>query len=477
MSTNLPDTSIFRHFAKLNAVPRPSKHEERVIEFMVRFGESLHLPTERDAVGNVLIRKPASPGREGRPTVALQSHLDMVHQQNAGTGFDFATEGIQMRREGDWVQAEGTTLGADNGIGVATMMSVLAAADLAHGPLECLFTVDEETGMTGAKGLQPGWLKAKYLLNLDTEDDDELTIGCAGGVDVTARGKYVVESSDKRLSGLRVTVKGLSGGHSGMDIHKGLGNANQLLVRLLLAGEAAGLRLASFEGGSLRNALAREACAVISVTDEAHFRKLTAFAKTSITAEYAGTDPNLEILIEAIDVPEHVLPEEFQRRLLRTLQATPHGIWRMSPTVPNLVQTSNNLARVCIADGSYEVLCLTRSAVDSERDAEAAAIMGLYEMIGADVSTSGDYPGWAPRAQSGLLDKMRDLYTERFGESPNVNVVHAGLECGIIGAVYPKMEMVSFGPNIRGAHSPDERVQVSSVDRFWGYLQAVLAAL
>ncbi len=477
MSQALPDTPIFRHFADLNAVPRPSKHEGRVIDFVMRFGESLNLTTKRDAVGNVLIRKPASRDGDRRPVVALQSHLDMVHQQNAGTNFDFATEGIRMRREGDWVSAHGTTLGADNGIGVATMMGILAADDINHGPLECLFTVDEETGMTGAKGLKLTWLKAEYLLNLDTEDDDELTIGCAGGVDMTVNGSYAAEAPEARITALRVTVKGLSGGHSGMDIHKGLGNANQLLVRLLLAAGEAGVRLSSFDGGSLRNALAREASAVIAVQDEAKFRELTAFAKTAIAVEYAETDPNFEIVIEVTAVPTTVLPQNLQTQLLRALQVTPHGIWRMSPTVPNLVQTSNNLARIKIADGEYEVLCLTRSSVDSEKDAEAAAIRGLYEMIGARVETGGEYPGWAPRPKSKLLDKMRDIYTNRFGESPKVNVVHAGLECGIIGAAYPAMEMVSFGPNIRGAHSPDEKVQVSSVEKFWGYLVEVLEAL
>ena len=473
----LPDTPVFRHFAALNAVPRASKQEEQVIAFAVGFGESLGLETLRDEVGNVLIRKPATAGCEDAPVVALQAHLDMVHQQNEGTGFDFAREGIQMQRTGDWVTAAGTTLGADNGIGVAAILAVLEADDLPHGPLEALFTVDEETGMTGAKALRSDWLRARYLLNLDTEDDDELTIGCAGGVDVTARGEYVIEASAFPLQGLRVSVRGLTGGHSGADIHLGRGNANALLVRLLVAGESAGMRIGDLAGGSLRNALAREATAQIAVRDRGEFRELTAAAKTAIGAEYAGTDPGLAIEIADAAAPTLLVPTDRQSALLRVLQACPHGIYRMSPGVPGLVQTSNNLARVRIAEGSWEALCLTRSSVDSEKWAAVAVLEGLFALAGATVETGGDYPGWAPRSDSQLLRVMRERYVASFGTEPKVNAVHAGLECGLIGARYPGLEMVSFGPNIRGAHSPDERVQVSSVAKFWDYLVDALGAL
>ncbi len=470
----LPKHPIFQHFAALNAVPRASKAEAQVIDFIAGFGESLGLVTERDAVGNVLIRKPASAGRENREVVALQAHLDMVHQKNADTEFDFGREGIRMITEGDWVRAEGTTLGADNGIGVAAMMSLLEAKDIAHGPLEALFTIDEETGMTGAKGLKVNWLRARYLLNLDTEDDTELTIGCAGGVDVSARGEYVIEPSLSALKGLRVRVSGLSGGHSGADIHKGLGNANRILVRVLLAGDAAGLRLGELEGGTLRNAIPREAQAWIALHNREDFREAVAKTLLDVQAEHARTDPNLRIEVIDAQAPHLLMPRGFAGQLLRALWACPNGIYRMSPEVLGLVQTSNNLARVQVGDGRWEALCLTRSSVDSEKQELAGVIAGLFHLVEGETTESGHYPGWAPRPDSPLLSAMRKLYRERFGTDPHVNAVHAGLECGIIGAHYPELEMVSFGPNILGAHSPDERVQVSSVEKFWGYLLAVL---
>ena len=477
----LEPRAVWRHFAALNRVPRASKEEERVIAFARRFGESLGLDTRVDAVGNVVVRKPATPGREDRPTVLLQAHLDMVHQQNAGTGHDFAREGIRMRVDGDWVHAEGTTLGADNGLGVALAMAVLAdAGTLAHPPLEVLFTVDEETGMTGAKGLEPGTLTARYMLNLDTEDDRELTIGCAGGVDVTARGRYTQEPAPADYQAVRLTVSGLSGGHSGMQIHEGLGNANKLLARLLLAAEEAGAapRLARFDGGGLRNAIPREAYAELLVSDAEALRAALASAKTAIAAEYATTDPELHIAVEeAPSRPEQVFAAADQARLLHALQACPNGIYRMSPDVPGLVQTSNNLARVLAADGAYEALCLTRSSVDSEKWDQVGAIRAVFALAGAAVTTSGDYPGWTPRPDSRLLTVMRDLYRERFGEEPLVEACHAGLECGLIGEKVPGMEMISFGPNIRGAHGPDERAQISSVQKVWGYLTEALARL
>ena len=475
---DLEPRPVWRHFAALNAVPRASKREERVRGFVRRFGESLGLDTREDAVGNVIIRKPATAGREGRPTVLLQGHVDMVHQKNADTDFDFDREGIRMRLEGDWVDAEGTTLGADNGIGVAMIMAVLAdGGSVEHPPLEALFTVDEETGMTGAKGLEAGVLQARFMLNLDTEDDRELTIGCAGGIDVTARGTYLPTLARPGAAGLRLTVSGLSGGHSGMDIHRGLGNANKILCRLLLALEDAGVQLAEVDGGGLRNAIPREAKALVAVGDGAHVREQVALARAALEAEYAATDPGLRVTVADAEAPTHVLPDDDRARLLRAVQACPNGIHRMSPEVEGLVQTSNNLARWRVADGEWEVLCLTRSSVDSEKLDEATSVRAAFELVGGEVSYAGDYPGWAPRADSELLRTMRAVYERRFGEAPLVEACHAGLECGLVGAKYPGMEMISFGPNIRGAHSPDERVQVSSVARVWGYLVEVLGVL
>ncbi len=474
----LEPQALWNAFADLNAVPRPSKQEERVRQFVRGFGESLNLETIEDEVGNILIRKPATPGKEQRPTVLLQAHVDMVHQKNAATDFDFSREGIRMQVDGNWVAAEGTTLGADNGIGVAAIMAILSdGGQLAHPPLEALFTVDEETGMTGAKGLEPGFLQAKYMLNLDTEDDRELTIGCAGGIDITASGTYINSIPTLGNKGLRITVSGLSGGHSGMQIHEGLGNSNKILTRLLLHLEQNEVQLARFDGGGLRNAIPREASADVAAQDLTLVKEQLAFAKTAIIAEYASTDPNLHIDVAEIEVPKHVLPADFQAQLLRALQACPNGIYRMSPDVEGLVQTSNNMARVLVGDGKYEVLCLTRSSVNSEKFDEVAAIRSVFELIGADVTTDGDYPGWTPLPQSTLLTTMRDLYRQRFGEEPHVNACHAGLECGLIGEKVPGMEMISFGPNITGAHSPDERVQISSVQKFWGYLVEALGRL
>lgn len=474
---HLEPAALWGHFEALNAVPRPSKHEERVIAFMRRFGESLGLPTEVDAAGNVLIRKPATPGKEGRPTVVLQSHLDMVHQKNAGTAFDFSEQGIRMLVEEDWVRADGTTLGADNGIGVAAIMALLSSADIPHPPLEALFTIDEETGMTGALALQGGVLSGKVLLNLDTEDDNELTIGCAGGIDVTAMGTFPLEHVPAGMSAFRLGVTGLTGGHSGMDIHLGRGNANKLMNRILHEGtQHLGLRLASIEGGSLRNAIPRESFAIVALPDsqEAGLRNLVAALTRTLRAEYGTTDPGLEVSLEPADLPRSLLNEEFQADLIRAIYACPNGIHRMSPDIPGLVQTSNNLARVVVEGSSFTIMCLTRSSVESEKFDLAEAIRGVFSLIGGDVDLSGSYPGWTPRPDAGIVRLMSDLYREMYQDEPHVNACHAGLECGILGRNYPGMEMISFGPNIRGAHSPDEKVQVSSVQKFWGYLTTTL---
>ncbi len=468
---------VWQNFTALNAIPRASKKETQVIQFIIDFGKKLNLETYKDEVGNVIIKKPATAGMENKQTVCLQSHLDMVHQKNADTDFDFATMGINMFVADDWVKAKGTTLGADNGIGVASIMAILASESIAHPAIEALFTIDEETGMTGALGLKGGLLNAEILLNLDTEDDNELTIGCAGGIDVSASGAFQTERSGEAENAYRITVKGLTGGHSGMDIYKGRGNANKLMNRILLsATEKFDLRINTIDGGSLRNAIPRESFADITVPaeNENDFLELIKTGEKILKNEYQSTDPNLNISIEKIATPEKVLDIAFQNNLLRTIAACPNGIYRMSPAIEGLVQTSNNVARVLVKDGAFTILCLTRSSVDSEKMDLAQTISYTFELAGASTVFSGGYPGWAPKPESPIVKLMSDLYEERYKEKALVNAVHAGLECGILGTNYPAMQMISFGPNIRGAHSPDEKVQISSVQKYWPFLLEIL---
>lgn len=477
---NLEPKALWNYFADLNAVPRPSKKEERVIAFMTAFGNQLGLETLVDKVGNVIIKKPASKGMESRKTVVLQSHLDMVHQKNNATAFDFENEGIKMFVDGDWVRADGTTLGADNGIGVATIMALLASEDIAHPSLEALFTIDEETGMTGAMGLEGGLLNAAIMLNLDTEDDDELTIGCAGGIDVSASGTYSEIDAFSDYHYFRLTLNGLTGGHSGMDIHKGRGNANKLMNRLLYgAAIDFNLALASIDGGGLRNAIPRESISIIGIDEKQikDFKTWLDGAYAALKAEYQTTDPNLKITLEPVAEVSKVLEPGFQKAFLRAIYACPVGIYRMSPDIEGLVQTSNNLARVTLGKGKYEVQCLTRSAVDSEKMDEATAIKAVFELIGSTVTFGGAYPGWTPKPDAEIVGIMQNLYKQKFGDAPHVMACHAGLECGILGKNYPAMEMISFGPNIRGAHSPDECVQISSVQKFWSLLLDTLQAI
>ena len=473
----LQPQALWNHFADLNEIPRVSKKEQRVIEFMRDFGEQLGLETLVDQIGNVIIRKPASPSMEDRAPIVMQSHLDMVWQKNADTDFDFDSQGIDMIVEDDWVKARGTTLGADNGIGVAAIMAVLASTTIEHPPLEALFTIDEETGMTGAMALEGGVLHGQILLNLDTEEDDELTIGCAGGVDITGKRTYEPDSSPADSVGFRVIVRGLTGGHSGMDIHLGRGNANKIMNRLLWhAACQFGLRVCEINGGGLRNAIPRESFALASLPEDQQldFANWVQQEAATINKEYATTDPQLEIVVESIELPPVVLPADLQHLLLGLLYSVPNGIHRMSPDIDDLVQTSNNLARVLAQDGEITIGCLTRSSVNSERDDLASAIMAILELLGADVETGGKYPGWKPEPEAPIIQIMSNLYEELFGDSPQVLACHAGLECGIIGTNYPEMQMISFGPNIRGAHSPDEMVQISSVQKFWKFLLETL---
>ena len=473
----LEPNSLWKNFAELNAIPRASKKEEQVIDFAKSFGEKLGLETMVDEIGNVIIKKPGTAGRENDTTVVMQSHLDMVHQKNADTNFDFDTEGIRMLIENDWVRADGTTLGADNGIGVAAIMAILESTDISHPPIEALFTIDEETGMTGAMGLKGGLLDGKIMLNLDTEDDRELTIGCAGGIDITATGTYFAHEEDAQKKAWKITVKGLTGGHSGMDIHLGRGNANKLMNRFLMAAaEKVEARIHSIDGGGLRNAIPRESVAVVVVPEgnENEFLDLVAHYSDIFKKEYQTTDPDIQLLCEENEPVNSLVEKAFQDKLLRSIYACPNGIYRMSPDIEDLVQTSNNLAKVSVKDGDYKILCLTRSSVDSEKMDEATAIKSTFELIGAEVSFDGSYPGWTPVPSSTIVKLMTAIYEEMFDGHPDVNACHAGLECGILGTNYPEMEMISFGPNIRGAHSPDEKVQISSVQKFWKFLLETL---
>ena len=474
----LEPKQLWNKFADLNAVPRPSKKEERVIQFMKDFGNSLGLETIEDEVGNVIIRKPASKGMEDRKPIVMQSHLDMVHQKNNDTVFDFDTQGIEMYIEGDWVKAKGTTLGADNGLGVATIMAILESDTIAHPPLEALFTIDEETGMTGAKGLKGGLLKGEILLNLDTEEDDEIGVGCAGGIDVTATREYKEEETPEFKLGYTITVKGLQGGHSGMQIHEGLGNANKLMNRLLFDGfENFGLRISEIDGGSLRNAIPRESKAIVAIdaVHEAAFEAELKAQADELKTEFKTMEPDLEVVVSKTETPKKIMDLGVQEGLTRALYAAHNGVYRMSPDIKDLVETSNNIARVIVKDGHIKIGCLTRSSVESTKLDLANALRATFELTGCEVELSGDYPGWAPNMDSDILKLMVPIY-ERLnnGAKPHVAACHAGLECGILGSNYPDMDMISFGPNIKGAHSPDERAQISSAQKYWKFVLEIL---
>lgn len=473
----LEPKAVWNKFADLNAVPRPSKKEARVIAFMKNFGQKLNLETIEDAVGNVIIKKPATAGMEDRKVIVMQSHLDMVHQKNSDTNFDFLTQGIEMFVEGDWVKAKGTTLGADNGLGVATIMAVLESTDIPHPAIEALFTIDEETGMTGAMGLEGGVLNGAILLNLDTEEDDEIGVGCAGGIDVTATGTYNEEPTPETKIGYSIEVKGLQGGHSGMDIHKGFGNANKIMNRLMFdAFENFGLRISEIDGGSLRNAIPRESRAIVAIdkVQEAAFIYEMGLQIEAIQSELKTLEPDLIVVLTKIDTPKVIMDLGVQEGLTRAIYAAWNGVYRMSPDIPELVETSNNIARVMIKDGNVKIGCLTRSSVESSKMDLAMMLRATFELIGCEVELSGDYPGWAPDMDSSILKVLRSLYETLYNEKPHVAACHAGLECGILGTHYPDIEMISFGPNIKGAHSPDERVQISSVQKFWIFVLEIL---
>jgi dipeptidase D len=474
---NLEPKAIWNKFADLNAVPRPSKKEERVIAFMKHFGENLGLETMVDDVGNVIIKKPASAGMEDRKPIVMQSHLDMVHQKNADTNFDFDSQGIDMYVDEDWVKARGTTLGADNGLGVATIMAILESDSIVHPAIEALFTIDEETGMTGAMGLKGGLLKGEILLNLDTEEDDEIGVGCAGGIDVTATRSYAIEETPEFKAGFSIIVRGLQGGHSGMQIHEGLGNANKIMNRVLFDGfENFGLRISEIDGGSLRNAIPRESKAkfvIDAVHEDTFISEMKEITKV-IKAELKTMEPQLEILISKTETPESIMDLGVQEGLTRAIYAAHNGVYRMSADIPDLVETSNNIARVKVKDGEIKIGCLTRSSVESSKWDLANALRSVFELTGCEVELSGDYPGWTPNMDSSILKVLDGLYEKMNGKKAHVAACHAGLECGILGTNYPDMEMISFGPNIKGAHSPDERAQISSVQKYWKFVLEIL---
>lgn len=477
---DLQPLAIWNHFADINAIPRGSKKENQIIAYMQQFAAQYHLPCVTDEVGNVIIKKPATAGMEHLQTVCLQSHLDMVHQKNNDTVFDFNTQGIDMYVDGDWVKARGTTLGADNGIGVSIIMALLTSSDIPHPALEALFTIDEETGMTGALGLQGGLLDASILLNIDTEDDCELTIGCAGGIDVTGSGKYPVHQTDMSGIAFSLQISGLTGGHSGMDIHKGRGNANKIMNAILLdLSHRFPIYINSIDGGSLRNAIPRESKTILVCAQQDAAALLQAVADLQAQYQYAFlyTDPNLRITLNEVTKPTTVIDRDFQFTLLRVIASLHHGIYRMDSHIEGLVQTSNNVSRILVADGSYSIQNLTRSSLDSEKYELANALQAGMELLGAHVDMAGGYPGWTPKPDAPIVQTMSAIYQSLYQSKPHVNACHAGLECGILGTNYPHMDMVSFGPNITGAHSPDEKVQISSVQKIWDWLLQVLLTI
>lgn len=476
---NLQPPLVWRHFDLLCSVPRPSKQEDALRRKLCDWAARRGLDHSVDDAGNLLLTKAGSQGREAAAPVALQAHLDMVCQANSGIGHDFGKDPILPKIEEGWLLAEDTTLGADNGIGVALALAALEQEDLVHPPLEVLLTVDEEAGMSGAQGLPPGLLRATRMLNLDSEEWGEFTLGCAGGCDVTASDHYEGETAPSGWLFHKITLSGLRGGHSGIDIHLGRGNANKLLVRLLRGWEKAeAIRLAAFAGGTARNALPREAWAIVALPAAAEReakQRLEAF-RALIAEELADREAGILVQIEAAE-PSPLLPEAAQRRLLAALHAAPHGVRRMSGSVPGVVETSNNLGIVTIGGGAFSANLMVRSLRDSATRMLAEEIESLFLLAGCRVETGGAYPGWTPNPDSPLLAQCQQVYQREFGAPAATQVIHAGLECGIIGAKYPGLDIISFGPTIKGAHAPGEKVEIASVGRCWQLLKAILAAL
>lgn len=468
---------VWEIFENICGVPRPSKHEERIMAWTLNFAKEHGVEAFQDKAGNVILRKPATPGMEDRKGVVLQSHLDMVPQKNSDTVHDFEKDPILPRIEDGWVKATGTTLGADNGIGMSASLAVMAAKDIVHGPIECLITFDEETSMGGATELEGGVLQGDILINLDSEDHGEIFIGCAGGVNTIAKLKYNEEATDASMTAYNVTVKGLKGGHSGLDIHLGRGNANKVMNRVLRnAAKQFGLRVSQISGGSLRNAIPREAFALVTVpaANKAAFEKFVASFYTEVKNELATTDAGVIISAEAATLPATVIDADSQQKFLNAIYACPNGVFGMSADMPGLVETSNNLA-IVKSEGGYIVFeLLQRSSVETQKDDIRNAVACTFAMVGAEIEHSHDYPGWKPNVHSEILKEMVSVFNNMYGKEPKLMAVHAGLECGLLGKVYPHWDMISFGPTIRSPHSPDEKVNIESVGEFWKYLLETL---
>jgi len=475
----LEPKEVWKHFAALAAIPRASTKEAAARDYVLSIAKQHGLKAEHDHAGNTVIRKPAHPGREAAPMALLQGHLDMVCEKNEGTPHNFDTDPIKVKRDGDWLKAEGTTLGADNGVGVAASLAVMESTDLAHGPLEFVFTIDEETGLTGAAEFPPGMLHSKYFLNLDNEEKDTICIGCAGGIKTTARRKVkqVVPRGD---SGWRIKVFGLKGGHSGVDIHQGRGNALRILggvlQRVLSSGHA---EVATITGGSAQNAIPREASAVV-VLDGSREQELRAMLKkleADYKADLGSFDPDLQISVEKVEGPAKVFEADDANRVAALLVSVPHGVLAMSPDVPGLVQNSTNLATIATKGDVVEIVTSQRSAIEASKLAAAQMVATVFRLAGFDVENSGGYPGWKPEPHSDIVQTLQRVHEKVFGHPAKLIAMHAGLECGVIGEKYPGMQMVSFGPTIVDPHSPNERVEIPSVEGFWKYLKAVLEDL
>lgn len=474
---NLKPSEVWNYFEQICQIPRPSKKEEKVIEFLVKFAKELNLECNVDKVGNVLIKKSATKGNENMKTVLLQSHMDMVCEKNNETIFDFEKDAIRPIIDGEWVKADGTTLGADDGIGIAAQLAILASKTISHGAIECLFTIDEETGLTGAFALEDGFLNSDILLNLDSEDEGEIFIGCAGGIDSVATFSYESEPIPDEHIAYKLTVKGLTGGHSGDEIHKGLGNSNKILNRFIWQkSEKMDIRISIFDGGNLRNAIPREAYAVVTIHQNKKQDFVKAFNKyaETIKFEFAVTEPNLQFEIEKVQLPSSVIDETTQHNLINALYACPHGVYAWSFTMPGLVETSTNLASVKFVNDKILVTTSQRSSVNSAKIDIANTVKSVFNLAGAEVKQGDGYPGWAPNPNSEILTIAFNSYKKIFGNEPKVRAIHAGLECGLFLEKYPHLDMISFGPTIKGAHSPNERVNIKTVEMWWEHLIDVL---
>jgi len=472
--SHLEPENVWKHFEAITRVPRPSKKEDKIIEFLLNFAKEHNLNAKRDDIGNVLISKPASPGYENRKTVVLQSHMDMVCEKNKDVDIDFDNDPIQPVIDGNWVKAKGTTLGADDGIGMAVEMALLESGDIEHPPLECLFTVDEETGLTGAFALESGFFEGKILINLDSEDEGEIFIGCAGGIDTNARFTYKKKDVPDDQVAILLEVEGLRGGHSGDEIHKGWGNSNKILNRFLKqARENYKIRLHEFDGGNKRNAIPREAHAIITLKEK-HAESIKAdykaFAKT-IKAENGKREPNMKFTASDADMPDFVIDKDTQKNLENALYACPHGVHTWSPDIEDMVETSTNLASVkYVDDNQIEIVTSQRSSLESGKKDISAMVASVFELADADIQHSDGYPGWAPDPDSEILRVSEKSYKNLFGKEPIVRAIHAGLECGLFLEKYPYLDMISIGPTIKNAHTPEEQIDIKTVQMWWDHV-------